>query len=590
MGTPAPPGTTRARPRRRRRYIVISLVAVIVIWAVAVGAMLVIARSEVNQGIDRLESTQARLTPDAVARGAGRADLEAAGEKFSSAHDLVGSFVVKPFEILPVIGRQVRSVDSLTKAASQVVDIGLEAISKVQAKLKENPKGGPARIALLEQMHVIASRALNRIHQVDLGPSDALVGPIKSARAKFVTRLGDATRALQDADNLAVGLAKLLQGPSQYLVLAANNAEMRNGSGMFLSAGVLTVQEGKLTLGPMQSTNNLNLPPGAVPLPPEFAALWGFTHPTEDWRNLATSPRFEMTAPLGAQMWAKLTGQQVNGVLAIDPVTLAAIIGAEGPINVNGVELNGDNVVQYILHDQYVAYQDTQFDPDQAARRDQLSTIARTAFDSLDQRDWQPSALLKNLSTAVDGRHFLAWSSDPDVQKAWVSAGMAGRLSNDSMLLSLLNFSGNKLDQFMNLDSTMSVQPAKSGSDVTIAVHAKNNSPADQPEYIEGPYPGTGNVAGEYRGQLTFQLPHAASQMAITGASPIDVAGPDGPVQVRAVPIDLKRGEEVTVTMKFHMPSGFTHVEVGSSARVPPVTWHFGDQIWQDTATHPVSW
>jgi hypothetical protein len=589
MGTEAPPRKGRARPRRRRN-IVIALVAVVVIWCVAVGAMLVIARSDVNRGISRLESTQARLTPDAVARGGGRSDLEAAGSEFSSAHDLVGSFVMKPFEVLPIVGRQVKSVDSLTKAASQVVDIGLQAITDVQKKLEQNPKGGPARIALLEQMHTIASRALNRIHEVDLGPSDALVGPIKSARDKFVARLSEATRALQDADNLAVGLTQLLKGPSRYLVLAANNAEMRNGSGMLLSVGIMTVQDGKLDLGPMQTTDNLNLPPGAVPLPPEFAALWGFTHPTEEWRNLATTPRFEVTAPLAAQMWQKLTGQPVNGVLVVDPVTLAAIIKAEGPINVNGIDLNGDNVVKYILHDQYVAYADSTFDPAQSARRDQLSTIARTAFDSLDQRDWEPSALLKNLSAAVDGRHFLAWSNDPVEQKAWVAAGMAGRLSSRSVLLSLLNFGGNKLDQFMSLDTTMSMQKATSGSDVTIGVRVRNNTPADQPQYIQGPYPGTGNVAGEYRGQLAFQVPGDARQMTITGASPLVVAGPDGPVQVRAVPIDLKRNEFVDVTMKFHLPPGLEHLDVGSSARVPAVTWHSNGQTWLDSNTRSVSW
>ncbi|HZP29041.1 MAG TPA: hypothetical protein VFC99_08815, partial [Acidimicrobiia bacterium] len=135
----APERTTpsgRARARRRRRWIWAAIVTVIVVWVVAVGAMLVVARSDVNRGVDRLESTQSRLTPDAVARGVGLDDLEAARADFASAHDLVGSIVVKPFEILPVIGRQVKSVDSLTEAASQVVDIGMRSISQVQRKLK----------------------------------------------------------------------------------------------------------------------------------------------------------------------------------------------------------------------------------------------------------------------------------------------------------------------------------------------------------------------------------------------------------------------------------------------------------------------
>ena len=40
-----------------------------------------------------------------------------------------------------------------------------------------------------------------------------------------------------DVDDASTGIAQMAQGPSKYLVLAANNAEMRAGSGMLLSAG-----------------------------------------------------------------------------------------------------------------------------------------------------------------------------------------------------------------------------------------------------------------------------------------------------------------------------------------------------------------
>src|SRR5262249_4399618 len=152
-----------------------------------------------------------------VARGDGRTDLQAAKGDFSSAHDLVGSLIVKPFEILPLVGRQVKSVDKLTDAATQVVTIGDQAISQVQEKLKQKPKTGAERIALLDQMHAIAGDALAKIHKLDLGPSDALIGLVKDARQRFVDKLDKATRSLEDADALASGMAKLMRGPSKYL-------------------------------------------------------------------------------------------------------------------------------------------------------------------------------------------------------------------------------------------------------------------------------------------------------------------------------------------------------------------------------------
>ena len=577
----------QGRARRRRRWIWVSLLVVVLVWIAAVGAMLVVARSDVNRGVDRLQSTQSRLTPDAVARGVGRSDLQAARDDFSSAHDLVGSFVVKPFEILPFVGRQVKSVDKLTSAATRVVEIGDHAISDVQAKLKEKPKTGPERIALLEQLHAIASSALTQIHQVDLGPSEALVGPVADARKKFVAKLDQATTSLADADALAAGMAKLLRGPSNYLVLAANNAEMRSGSGTLLSAGVLTIQDGKFTLGDLRPTGDLLLPSGAVPVPGALAATWGFVKPTEDFRNLATSPRFDVNAPLAAQMWKSLTGQQVDGVLALDPVTLRAFIAAEGPVDVDGVQLNADNVVRFVLHDQYQGAENT---GPQAARRDRLSAIAKAVIDAFDQRDWQPSTLLKELSSAVDGRHILAWSSEPVEQQGWVGAGMAGTLSKDSLLVSMINFSGTKLDQFLDADATLSATKTGQGSDVTLQLHVKNDAPLGEPSYVTGPYPGTGDVEGEYKGQVAFNLPANARQVALTGTAPLTVSGTDGPTQVVAASIDLHRGEERVVTVRFHLPAGEDHLVVEPSARVPAIHWHFGGQAWDDTADRSLAW
>ena len=575
------------RRRGRRRWIWVTVAVVVVLWVGSVGVMLVKARSDVNRGVDRLQSTQARLTPDAVARGAGRSDLQAAGRDFASAHDLVDNPLVAPFKIIPIVGRQVKSVASLTDAATRVVSIGDDAIAQVQRKLDQKPKTGPERIQLLDDLHTIASSALGKIRKVDLGPADSLVGPVKDARKKFVDKLHDATDALANADALAAGLSKLLKGPSKYLVLAANNAEMRAGGGMLLSAGILTVEDGRLTLGDMNSTSDLRLPAGAVPVPGALGALWGFTRPTEEWRNLATTPRFGTTGPLAAQMWKALTGESVDGVLALDPLMLRALLAAEGPVEVDGVELNADNVVDFILHDQY---KDTTTDPQNGARRDRLSAIAHAAIDALDQRDWEPSTLLKELSAAVEGRHFLAWSSDPLEEKAWVGAGMAGRLSTDSLLVAVLNFGGNKLDRFLSIDADLSTRDAGDGSLVTLELKLHNGAPLFDVPYVIGPYPGTGNEAGEYIGQVAVSFPAVAGKPHLQGAGPLSVAGNDGPTQVVAAQVDLKRGEDKTVTLTFQLPKGYTELEIEPSARVPPVQWHFRGLGWDDSAPRSVKW
>ena len=107
---------------------------------------------------------------------------------------------------------------------------------------------------------------------------------------------------------MAAGMQLLLQGPRRYLVLVANNAEMRAGSGMFLSVGVASFADGAFSVGDFRPTPDFNLPAGSVAVPPDLQNLWGFLHPTEEWRNLASTPRFDVSASLAAQMSVSFLG------------------------------------------------------------------------------------------------------------------------------------------------------------------------------------------------------------------------------------------------------------------------------------------
>jgi hypothetical protein len=52
----------------------------------------------------------------------------------------------------------------------------------------------------------------------------------------------------------------------------------------------------------------------------------------------------------------------------------------------------------------------------------------------------------------------------------------------------------------------------------------------------------------------------------------------------------VPRGATHIVTFRFRLPSGANEVLVESSARVPPVTWHFGGKDWVDTHPERASW
>jgi hypothetical protein len=422
---------------------------------------------------------------------------------------------------------------------------------------------------------------------VDLGPGQALIGPLADARRKFDKQLTKVRDGVADVDDAAGGIAQIAKGPSKYLLLAANNAEMRAGSGMFLSAGTLTFQDGKFSLAPMQSTAELQLPAGAVPVTGDLAARWGWAHPSQEWRDLAMSPDFPPNADLAMQMWKAKTGEQVDGVLVLDPVALQGLVAATGPVEVDGKAITKDNVVQEILLQQYLdagqgdASNPENDTPEQRNRRERLSRIARAIVDRLDQTGWDAGQLVDDLRTAAEGRHVLAWSDRPEQRRAWEAAGIAGQLHANSVLPAVLNRAGNKLDQFLDVDATLESAAAKGGRDVTIRIKLRNVTPGGLTSYVEGPYPFSDFEAGEYSGILAVDVPHAAGRPRIEGQQLV-AAGPDGPARVVATNVDLRRGEEKEYQVKFFLPDGYTAMRIEPSARRPQVVWHQGARRWTD--------
>lgn len=583
-----PTGEGSPAPNPWKRRILLGIGVAFLVWLVAAALLLLDAKRSIDAGVAQLEAARDRLSPGELVSGDGRAALELAEDDFNRASSNASSPLLAPFELVPIVGQQVRSVEAQTEAAADVVAIGEQAMREAEAQFEENPQTGPARVALMEEVAQIAADAEEQMRSVELGPDFFLVGPVGDARAEFADRLKEVATALTDSQAIATGFAEFLRGPTRYLVLAANNAEMRAGSGMWLSAGVVTVQDGDFTLTDMVPTGDLTLPEGAVQVTGEFAERWGWFGPTRDLRNTAATPRFDVTAPLAAQMWQATTGEVVDGVLVVDPITLRALLAAEGSVDAGGVTLDASNVLPYIFLDQYRAAPD--LDADQAARRDQLGAVARAAVDAFEVGEWDPPTLVDELAPAGQGRHVLAWSSDPVEQGAWEAAGISGELTDESLLVSVMNTGGNKLDQFLTVDGTIGVSSSSAGSDVTVRLELANNAPAGEPTYVLGPFPGTGLGEGVYRGIVAVDVPGVATRVQIEGGAGQAVAGPDGPARVIATTAQLGRGETRAVTVTFRLPEGVDELRVEPSAREPAIEWRAGDQRWIDDHAERVEW
>jgi hypothetical protein len=574
---------------RRRLLLVAALV--VVAWGVYAAISLASVASDLQAGRDAASGARDHLGAEEVADGAPLPALREAADRFAAADDRVGSPVLSPLRLLPVVGRQLRSVDALAGAAAGVAATGAEAIERAQVVLDDPAGGGEARVQQAQTLRNIVADVADRLAAIDdLGPVKGLIGPLADARNELAADLRDAEQTIADARTGADAVLSLVGGPRRYLVVAANNAEMRAGSGMWLQGGVLETSRGDLELSEMRSLADVYDPPDdAVAITGDLADRWGFLHPEREWRNLMASPRFPQSAELASRMWEAATGEAVDGVLAVDAIGLQALVEATGPVEIDGRRIEAEDVPAELLHEQYLG--DEVGDGENAERRELLARIADAAISLLDSGGWDTSVMLESLAGAVRGRHLLAWSRDEVEQAGWEAAGVTGELEPDSLLVSLLNRGANKLDWFVEVDAELSVDAVEEGWDVAVEITLSNETPEGEPAYIAGPNPQLGLEYGVYRGILAVTVPGAARQARFEGVSPLAVAGPDGPTRVVGFQLDLPPGETRRHVLRFTLPnSSSTSLTVMASSRVPGVTWRYAAEQWEDSQSHVANW
>jgi hypothetical protein len=487
---------------------------------------------------------------------------------------------------MPVIGRQVRSFQGLLRASSSVLGTGVEALDATREQLDGDLPQGGARVELISSLQGVLRNAQGDVVTATarLGPRDGLVQPLAETREELNEHLEEVTTQLGRAHSSFVALQSFLDGDGRYLVLASNNSEMQAGWGMPLQAGVLTIADGEASLPDLEPTSDMVLPVG-VPFEGDLANNWGSLQPNREFRNLALSPRFTESAPLAARMWEARSGGPVDGVLAVDPYLLRAILRATGPVQVDDDVVSAEDVVPFTLHDQYI--NQVIEEPGRAERQDRLADVAAAAVEALGGPVDGPT-LVEELMQASYRRHILAWSSVAEQQAGWEASGIDGELDAGSTMVSLVNRGCNKLDWFVHVSADLTIEAVPEGRQGILRVGVDNRTPAGQSSYIAGPRPNCGvDAAGDWLGFLTVHLPGRAGPASVQGAGLV-VDGSDGPNRVVAANLAVARGQRAEAVVRFELPSDVVDLELEPSGRARPVTWRVGQRSWSDDRQHTV--
>lgn len=560
-----------AAPPRWRRRAVVAGGALAVLWLVGVSWTLWGAWQAAESGSDALVLLRRGATPSSLLEDDTRDDLVAAREEMDRARSRLRSPLVAPLRVVPLVGHQIRGGDAVVASARGATDLALEGIEELRAMSERDLGSGPARVTVVEDLADLVARMRQGLAALEPGSGGGLIGPLADGVHRVRVDHQEAMGSLERAEHATRTVAELLAGPSTYLLLGANNAEMRAGGGMFLSAAELRLESGEMSLGEVTPTAEVVLAEGSVEVDEGLAANWPWIDVGRDLRNLGLTADFPQNAEAAVEHWSVLRGQDpVDGVMAVDVEALRGLLRVVGPVEVDGVVYEVDTIRGELLRDQYQRFGNGR--DAQAERRDQLGEVARAVFERIESGQWELDALATALVDAVERRHLMVWGRAEAERDAWASIGVDGRLRPESLGVFLMNRSAAKLDSFVDTSGEVTGVRGPDGRiAITVSYLIDNGAPADGVPYVVGPNV-EGAEAGEYRGIVVVNLPAGTSDIEVEGGRLI-LSGGDGPTVVRALEVSIPRGTSLALEVTAILPAGLEKVILEPSARVPWTRW-----------------
>ena len=185
-------------------------------------------------------------------------------------------------------------------------------------------------------------------------------------------------------------------------------------------------------------------------------------------------------------------------MISVAPFAIAALLELAGPVEIAGLDdpLGADNVVDFLLEDQYEAFEDLR------AREDALGNVAERAFSALLSSDIPgPERLGAVLGPVARQDRLLMTTFDDEANAFLERVFLRGALpvahpSQDFLSVVHDAAVNRKLDTYLHRDIEYSTafDPATGATTSLLRVFLRNDSPADLDEY----------VAGEV-GDLTFE-------------------------------------------------------------------------------------
>jgi hypothetical protein len=522
-----------------------------------------------------LEASQALVTQmqaqavdyDLVALAATRDELEATSSSaVNGTHDLTWRIA----EFVPVVGENLTAVryvaESIDDIVVQVASPAVDVLGSFDVKAQDPETGGFDLGPITEARTIMASAtdvfptSIDKLASVN---TDITVGPVTDAVDKLSGLLGTAHEAVTDIAPLIniAGSALGVDGPRDYLLAFQNNAESTALGGSAASYTLLHSENGAISVAAQANSGDFV---EGVPVDVEVdqSALDLYSNFLIDHINTSTSrPDFPTAAKTISAFWERDMDISVDGVISVDPLALALILKATGPITLaSGDVLSNENAVGLLTNGIYKRYPNNVDAPKADAF---FAEAAAAVLTKVTSGEFEVNTMLAAVTDGIRTGSVMMWSANPDEQADLAGTRLQGTLppSNDpetTIGVYYRDTSASKIDFYLDTATqTTSDRCSVPGSttfttSVTLTSRLTTSEARNLPQYVNSKNFGS----SKFRTEVFVYGPVGAS---LTGAQ-VDVEGMETILNdgtndlgrpVAPIVADLAPGESTTVTVSF---------------------------------------
>jgi len=546
---------------RRRNLIVLSVLGVLVVAVAGVGIYAYLQLSSARDDIDTATTNASELQAalEAGDQPSAQKSLTTLQQSIGDADSTVGNRVFSLFSELPVVGKNIEAVRTVTSSLKRVADSGLPPLVEIADQFNSktfNPQGGAINVDAIAgigpnvaKSSEVISAASARVNSVD---ASSLIGSLQEPVRDVQDKLGHAAVVAQRATTASGVIPQMLSGKHSYLLIFQNNAEIRATGGLPGAYAVLHVDDGMVSLGHQGAGGSMgSLSYEATSISDEESNLFD-TKLVSDFRDINFTPDFPRAAEIGTAILKRERGIDVDGVLSVDPVTLSYVLSGLGPITLgDGSTLTADNAVDVLLNGVYVNYSEGD---DQDAF---FAAATQQIFDKVLTGQGDPTTLLRALTRATNEHRVQVWARDSSITDLLGDAPIAGKLplgraARSTLGVYLNDATGAKMQYYLNYDvDAKATKCSDAGAQTYQTVTTlKSSAPADSanlPASIRGP--GFGAPPGAMFVNTYVYAPDGGKVLKLTidGKKTFSFPGSQEGRGVEFVTVQLDPGQTVTV-------------------------------------------